>query len=267
MTRAFLPASIGVSVLLPASTTSIIATARWADYTALEVAPREEEQPLDEGAKRKRTPRDRLHWQRVAKMPVVVAVPLDEKKLAAGIEVTGSGGLQLVGKLAPTSAPGLKDGTRSLALFLVNRRQVENKQVADLAYAFQHTSPAPPHVVTFEQPTDLAPRARAPRHEALPVVDDLHVAPYGRGAQDGQAAASGADRCPRSVALAAALDAVHACDRRKVSTSLRATSGGPRQAHRENCVRHAPGTPPRFSSAAPEATVLVPGPDRRAAAG
>jgi hypothetical protein len=138
--RAFGPASLGLSVLLPPGDGGTLkATVRWAEYTATEadVVDVAAARRTDETRGRKKTPQQRVHWTRLPKTPALVSVPLDPAVLAGGIEVEGGDGLQLTGKLVAGVAPGLAPGTRALSLFLVNRRAPVEKRVADLAYVFQ----------------------------------------------------------------------------------------------------------------------------------
>jgi len=162
----FIPASMGVSVLLPpGSGGKLTATVKWADYTALE----KEEEPQLPGVEAPTTPKKqtaqmRLAWMRVPKSPVMLAVPLDGDRLSKGVDVPGSEGLQVVGKLVAGDAPGLLPGTRALSLFLVNRRQPTEKRTADLAYVFQ---------VSMELSFDAGFVGRPNRqHEDAPDPDD-----------------------------------------------------------------------------------------------
>jgi len=109
----FLPASLGLSVLLPPGGAhgegeAIEATVHFAEY---------QEEPVEgEGS------RSRKAWRRVPRSAITVALPLDREGLARGREVPETGGLRLQGKLTETAAPGLPEGTRALSLFLVNGR-------------------------------------------------------------------------------------------------------------------------------------------------
>ena len=59
-------------------------------------------------------------WRRVARPPISLEIPLDAGRIAAGVPVTGDG-VYLAGKLETVGIP--KEGTRALALFLVNGRE------------------------------------------------------------------------------------------------------------------------------------------------
>lgn len=141
----FLPASLGLSVLLPpgddgALSATVSATVTWADYTALEEEDEGDDSADDQEAPKKgrrKSRRDRVAWVRVARPPVTLSVPLDAKTLTTGVNVPGSEGLVLVGKLAVGDAPGLDKGTRALSLFLVNRREPTASPKQDLSFVFQ----------------------------------------------------------------------------------------------------------------------------------
>jgi hypothetical protein len=121
-----LPASMGMSLLLPPGTDkeTITATLTFAEYT---VEDREEE-----GKKR----RVRC-WRRHARPPVSESLALDPKAIAKGKRVTGYPGLVLKGKLAVAEAPGLRPGTRALSLFVVNERVEGEKGSQDEQFIFQ----------------------------------------------------------------------------------------------------------------------------------
>jgi hypothetical protein len=128
-----LPSSIGLSVLLPAGHGDAVAVrVRWADYVAEQQPPE-----LDADGKKKRG-RPVMHWRRVARPAVELAVPLDAAALAQGLPV-GTSGLRLFGQLDHTGhVDGLPPGTRALSIFLVNDRSpVTDKLRRDEGYVFQ----------------------------------------------------------------------------------------------------------------------------------
>lgn len=129
--RGALPSSIGVSVLLPPgpATERVEVRLSYADYLLQSVAP---PRPGE-----RRPPGARQRWQRVARSPAPIFLPLDVAVLEAGVEVPESGGLALVGRLEEAAAPGLEPGTRALALFVVNRREPGAKGRQDERFAFQ----------------------------------------------------------------------------------------------------------------------------------
>lgn len=138
--KAFFPASMGISVLLPPAEAGaenddfITVKLDYADYTAVAAEPK----TLDELAVQSgKLPRDRPNWLRVPRNPPGIKIPLNAAALEKGVEVYGSAGVEIEGRIAPTSGPGLPKGTRALSLFVVNRREPEEKLRADLAFIFQ----------------------------------------------------------------------------------------------------------------------------------
>jgi hypothetical protein len=99
-----LPASMGLSVLLPPGATAVRVKVTWAD------------QPEDVESEEKGRPR--RVWRRVARPAAVLALPLDPKRIAGRVAVTGDG-VYLSGKLEDLP----KGEGRALALFLVNGRE------------------------------------------------------------------------------------------------------------------------------------------------
>jgi len=120
------PASMGVSVFLPAGTGDSIGVDVWyADYDKVAVPLERSDQP-------------KPGWKRVPHGPVRVSVPLDALELGKrdGIPVPGTRGLILRGELRATDMDGLDPGTRVLSLFLVNdRAPVEIDR--DMQFVFQ----------------------------------------------------------------------------------------------------------------------------------
>ncbi len=106
--KGLFPSSIGLSLLIPAQARSLTVTARWGDYSPL---------PLEEAdIEHHRAPR----WSRRPRAETL-ELPLHENQPAHAI--AGSGGLELVLSVRPAPARnGLPPGTRSVSIFLVNRR-------------------------------------------------------------------------------------------------------------------------------------------------
>ncbi|MEZ4364019.1 MAG: DISARM system helicase DrmA [Kofleriaceae bacterium] len=121
-----LPASMGLSVLLPGGAAGdvVTATLTFADYVL-------EEREVEGGKRKQRT------WKRVARGPLHVEVPLDPKQVAAGVRLAQVPGVVLKGKLALAEAPGLPRGTRALSLFVVNERPEGEKGRHDEQFLFQ----------------------------------------------------------------------------------------------------------------------------------
>lgn len=108
-----LPASMGLSVFVPATVKQLSATVSWADYGREELAGRK-------------------MWSRRFSQRAV-PVPIDDAKLRAGVEVADSRGLRLEGRVEKTPS-----GSVAVAVFLVNRRApVATANGRDEAYAFQ----------------------------------------------------------------------------------------------------------------------------------
>lgn len=129
----FLPASMGLSVLLPpalgdGAEDTIRATVLWAEYRVEEQKAERSEDGKDVVLR---------FWRRNPREPVSVDVPLEARILSRGIEVPGAPGVWLMGKLTSTHARGLKAGTRALALFVVNRRGAGEKGRHDEQFMFQ----------------------------------------------------------------------------------------------------------------------------------
>ena len=124
--RAYLPSSIGMSLLVPSDTKELTVTARWGDYKL--------QQPDDghgSGAEWKRAPREET---------LSLAIP-ERTKQPDEKEVPKSSGLQIALSVRPVvttgAEGGLPKGTRSLSLFLVNRRTPATDELRDEAFAFQ----------------------------------------------------------------------------------------------------------------------------------
>ncbi len=127
----FLPASIGLSVLLPPpgrEGETLRATVHWADYQA------EDHEPEDDAASKVKKKR---FWRRVPHAPVTVPLPLDAARLVRGLELPDDPGIWLMGRLVAAEARGLEPGTRALSLFVVNRRGPGEKGKADERFLFQ----------------------------------------------------------------------------------------------------------------------------------
>lgn len=127
--KAFFPSSMGLSFLVDADTRSLTAVVRWGDYTKTEI-PSEKEDTKTEPV-----------WQRHPR-EAVVAIPLHGDRRPVRHDVPDSDGLRLhvVERRIRSAGNGpLRDGTRSVSIFLVNERIPVEEGVGepDLAYAFQ----------------------------------------------------------------------------------------------------------------------------------
>jgi hypothetical protein len=138
--KAFFPSSMGVSVLVPASTREVRVRLRWADYEPLEARGPSEQQDLLEGPREERAGRGR--WRR-APREAHGSVSLGEGT-PAPVELRGAPHLKLVVSVRsvdpvhPSSGrPIVPDGTRSVSVFLVNHRPPAPDVLRDAAYVFQ----------------------------------------------------------------------------------------------------------------------------------
>lgn len=123
--KGYFPSSIGLSFLVPAEARSLTVSVRWGDYEPIEVEG-EDGKPLQVW---QRTPRE---------SPVTVALTGAQDGTVHA--VPDSGGLELQVVERTVAAEELKAhipaGTRSVSIFLVNRRPPDD-DVPDRAYAFQ----------------------------------------------------------------------------------------------------------------------------------
>ncbi|MFO7565149.1 MAG: DISARM system helicase DrmA [Enhygromyxa sp.] len=127
-----LPASIGLSVLLPPGDESqtITVTVRWADYALVE--PQTDAEALRPDGSRRRTV-----WKRVPVPAKSIELALDPRLLARGYKLEGVVGVWLRGSLRPAEAEGLEPGTRALSLFVVNERPSGERGRVDEQFMFQ----------------------------------------------------------------------------------------------------------------------------------
>jgi hypothetical protein len=123
--KGYFPSSMGLSFLVPAETKQLQVVVRWGDYALAEI----------EGADGKPL----AVWQRTAHEEILT-LPLTGATEPPDRPVPRSGGLQLhtversIG--AEDLAGRISAGTRSVSVFLVNRRQPDSEN-PDRAYAFQ----------------------------------------------------------------------------------------------------------------------------------
>jgi hypothetical protein len=137
-----LPASMGLTVLLPPGTDDDVvkATVRFADYVPEEREEEGREKDGQEDRKKKRKSSRQL-WRRVPRQPVTVEVRLRPDAVARGFELPGTDGIWLRGRLRTVDgAPDLRPvppGTRALSLFVVNRRGPGERGRQDEKFIFQ----------------------------------------------------------------------------------------------------------------------------------
>ncbi|HEX5270763.1 MAG TPA: DISARM system helicase DrmA [Gemmataceae bacterium] len=131
--RGIFPSSMGLSLLVPKDAKELRVTARWGDYR-----PLEEPHPSGSGEEAGGGPR---RWQRTDRSEsMTLRLPASQKPRET--EVPGSGGLQVALSIRPVrDIPAFTSlvpkGTRSVSVFLVNRRKPAPDETRDTAFAFQ----------------------------------------------------------------------------------------------------------------------------------
>lgn len=148
--RAYFPSSIGLSLMVDAAEKMLRVAARWGDYRHEPRQQQEEGEAASEpqagavaegdGAPATRTRRRPPRWRRTQRQECL-AIPLPaETAQPQEHDVPGSGGLRVVLSARPVPPLGdglLPPGTRSVSVFLVNRRTPAEDDVRDEAFAFQ----------------------------------------------------------------------------------------------------------------------------------
>jgi hypothetical protein len=126
--KGFFPSSMGLSFLVPKEAPSIDVVVRWGDYVEAEL-PGSDGKPASA-------------WQRRPREEALL-LPLTASSEPTVRDIPQSGGLQLHLVVQPITASEneahIPRGTRSVSVFLVNRRPpvAAEQGKADLAYAFQ----------------------------------------------------------------------------------------------------------------------------------
>ena len=121
------PASLGLSVLLPASKgpdESVSVTVSFAEYV------REER---DTGERKRKS----TVWRRVPQPARSVQLRLHAADIEKGVGLPDTPSVRVCGKLEQADAPGLPAGTRALSLFVVNERTPGAKGRQDEQFLFQ----------------------------------------------------------------------------------------------------------------------------------
>ena len=122
--RGFYPASMGLSLILPAAARRLDVEVTWGDYAPRDPAPDDARLRARRNEPWRRTPRR-----------ATLSIDLDPPPTSPS-PVDDSGGLEIALSTRPIAAPGLPAGARTVAVFLVNRRPpVEGP--ADTAWCFQ----------------------------------------------------------------------------------------------------------------------------------
>jgi hypothetical protein len=146
--RALFPSSMGLSLLVPKDAKEFAVTVRWGDY-----APVYEEVP--QGQEKQTNPPLPKAWKRTQRSEtLLVKLPPSQKPVES--EVPNSGGLYLALSVRqvrdiPAFEQVSQKGTRSVSLFVVNRRKPAPDDVRDQAFAFQAE-------LCVDSPVPLVPR-------------------------------------------------------------------------------------------------------------
>jgi len=139
--RIIFPASIGLSVLIPDGVDALDAVVTWGDYEPEIDEPRGSGDENDRDTPSMSITRDRV-WKRTARSETV-RIPIEAAgKKSVSVAVPHSGGLKVYtsARRADAKGTGLPNGTRAVAVFLVNERQAfEENEEKDRAFVFQAT--------------------------------------------------------------------------------------------------------------------------------
>ena len=124
---------MGLSFLVTAETKNLSVTARWGDYEPIREDKEQDRAPED--VQKDEPPRK---WQRIQKEERVdIAIP-ESTERPIEQNVPNSNGLQFVLTVQKvTNTQNIPPGTRSLSLFLVNKRPPSINETRDIAFIFQ----------------------------------------------------------------------------------------------------------------------------------
>ncbi len=124
--KRFLPSSIGLSVLVPEAVRRLEVRIHWGDYRL--------RKPADGHG-------DGTEWERTRRIAEMELHVPGSTRRPREAEVPGSGGLKVALSVRPVvgdgAEGGLPKGTRSVSVFLVNRRAPPPDETRDEAFAFQ----------------------------------------------------------------------------------------------------------------------------------
>jgi hypothetical protein len=138
--RAFFPSSMGLSLLTSSQTRELIVTVRWGDYKPLAEQKTEPETPPEKTPENPTDPDERpRRWQRVQKESIIKITLPKTTPRPKEYDVLESDGLKLVLTVQPIAdvRSPFPQNTRSLSLFLVNRRPPAPNELRDVAFIFQ----------------------------------------------------------------------------------------------------------------------------------
>jgi hypothetical protein len=122
----YLPSSMGASLLVPADARQLHITARWGDYTARQAGEGEAASFV---------------WSRIGREEHVPVDLPNKTEQPHEQPVPNSQGLTVAVSVRPVghddTESGLPAGTRSVSVFLINRRAPQADEIRDQAFAFQ----------------------------------------------------------------------------------------------------------------------------------
>jgi hypothetical protein len=125
--RSFFPSSVGLSLLVNESTRNLRVQVRWGDY-------RPERAGVAGAA-------PFFHWRRIPRQELIELTIPGQTEKPVETEVPNSAKLKIALSVRPVQSDGkeggIPRGTRSVSLFLVNRRQPAPDEQRDTAWAFQ----------------------------------------------------------------------------------------------------------------------------------
>ena len=124
----FFPSSMGLSVLVFGETKALEAEVTWGDY-ATEVPKDEDVSGGDTDAAASRG-----DWRRTARK-AIITVPVEKEK--AELALPGHPGVKIVVTSRPVVGTAVKPGSRSVSVFVVNKRQQTGDMVKERAWMFQ----------------------------------------------------------------------------------------------------------------------------------
>ncbi len=197
-TRAIFPSSIGLSVLVSAETTHLEVQVAWADYVVVPKAGQAEASADEgDGAAPPEERAGRGRWRRIPREAEVRVLIADGTLSPVGLP--GFEDLHVVVSVRTVGDHGLVPrGTRSVSVFLVNRRPPAGDTQRDAAYVFQpelslHTEPP------FVARPDLHGQGSDDADEKIADLQYKDVVEYAVGHNIAAVAAKGADNHCREV--------------------------------------------------------------------
>jgi hypothetical protein len=142
--RAFLPSSIGMSVMLPPGADHIGVTVRWGDYLPEAPSRRDDEPAAELSAEVDHSDEGDgtdgfFFWRRMPRethLSIKVPERSHEEPVPDGGGLAVAVSARTVGARA-TGEGGVPPGTRSVSMFLINRRPQAPDETRDTAFAFQ----------------------------------------------------------------------------------------------------------------------------------